>query len=905
MLVGRERERQVLRSLAAAARVGEGGTLVVVGEAGIGKSALLSDFVASSLDAGMRVLQAAGVSAEREVPFGGLLQLLRPVLDHLDGLPSPQADALGAALALRPGAESERFAVGAAVLGLLSRVAEDAPLVLVVDDAHLLDLPTAQALTFAARRLSSDPVAVVLAVREGEQSLVTSVGLPVLAVTGLAADSADALLAGRGLPPSARSRLLAATGGNPLALLELPDDASLAALPDDAPVPVPASLARAFAVRADALSPAARTALLVAAAAGGDLTTTEPACAHLGVSAADLDEAVVAGLFTVSAGHVAFRHDLVRSAVWAEATPASRQAVHLALAAVLGSHDADRRAWHLGEATTSPDSSVAAALDEAAARAGARGAHAVAAAGYERAARLTPDAALRAARLLAGAEFAWRAGQPSTALDALAAVSALPSTPDLRLRAAALEGAVSIRTGAVEHARDLLLEAASTVTDADRAVELLADGILAAQFAGDIAAASQAAARIDDLLPHVRTPRTIWLGTMAAGLAGIIVGHGGPDRIRAAMDQAIDDPALLADPRLAPWLVMGPLFLREAGAERSVIPTVVGHVRRRADLGGLPILLFYVARDQGTTDRWTDAVATYTEGIALAREAGQVTDLVAGLAGLACVEARRGSSSALAHAEEALALATEHHIGFFQTWAYTALGDLALGSGRAQEALDAYQSLVDHTAALGFDDVDVWPAAEMVDALMRLDRAPEALALATRLSERAADKGQPWALARAARALGLTAPDDSIDDHFGAALELHARTPDTFETARTQLAYGHRLRLARRRVDSRPPLRAALATFDALGAAPWADQAAAELRATGETAHRRDVTGLDHLTPQELQVARTLAVGRTTREAAAALFLSPKTIEYHLRNVYAKLGVRSRAELTTAMADRP
>ncbi|RHA39536.1 AAA family ATPase [Cellulomonas rhizosphaerae] len=904
MLVGRERERQVLRSLAAAARVGEGGTLVVVGEAGIGKSALLADFVASSLDAGMLVLQAAGVSAEREIPFGGLLQLLRPVLDHLDALPSPQADALGAALALRPGAESERFAVGAAVLGLLSRVAEDSPLVIVVDDAHLLDPPSAQALTFASRRLASDPVAVVFAVREGEPSLVTSVGLPVLSVTGLEPSSADELLAGRGLSAAARSRLLTATGGNPLALLELPDDASLAALPDDAPVPVPASLARAFAARADALSPAARTALLVASAAGGDLTTTAPACARLGVTAADLDEAAAAGLVSVSAGRVTFRHDLVRSAVWAEATPASQRHVHLALAAVLPPGDGDRRAWHLGEATTSPDESVAAALDQAAGRAGARGAHAVAAAGYERSARLTPDPAVRASRLVAGAEFAWRAGQPSSALDALASLSPLPQTPELRLRAAALEGAVSTRTGSVEHARDLLLDAASTATDPDRAVELLTDGILAAQFAGDIAAASRAAARIDDLLPQVRTPRTMWLGTMAAGLAGIIVGQGGPDRIRAAMDQAVDDPDLLADPRLAQWLVMGPLFLREAGAERSVIPTVVGHVRRRADLGGLPILLFYIARDQGTTDRWTDSIASYTEGIALAREAGQVTDLVAGLAGLACVEARRGSSSARDHAGEALALATEHHIGFFQTWAYTALGDLALGDGRAQDALDAYQSLVDLTATLGFDDVDVWPAAEMVDALMRLNRASEAAALATRLSERATGKGQPWALARAARASGLTAADDAIDGHFGAALQLHARTPDTFETARTQLAYGHRLRLARRRVDSRPPLRAALETFEALGATPWADQAAVELRATGETAQRRDVSGLDHLTPQELQVARTLATGRTTREAAAALFLSPKTIEYHLRNVYAKLSVRSRIELAAAMNGR-
>jgi DNA-binding CsgD family transcriptional regulator len=906
VLVGRERERQVLRSLAAAARVGEGGTLVVVGEAGIGKSALLQDAVRTAAGEGMLVLQAAGVEAEREVPFGGLLQLLRPVLGRLDALPTPQANALGAALALRPGSVSERFAVGAAVLSLLSGVAEDEPIVLVVDDAHLLDPPTAQALTFAARRLTADPVAVLLAVRQGASSVVTEAGLPTLMLGGLSAEEADALLVGvgRGLSAPALSRLLAATGGNPLALLELPDDGTLDALPDGAPIPVPASLARAFAARTDALSAAAHTALLVASAAGGDLAATGPACAQLGVDAADLDEAAAAGLVTVEAGRVTFRHDLVRSAVWTEAAPADRRAVHLALAATLPPADADRRAWHLGEASTDPDEHVAATIDAAAARAGSRGAHAVAVAGFDRAARLTPDAGLRALRLVTAAEFAWRAGQPETALDLLARATALPASPDLRLRAAALEGAVAARTGAVEHARDVLIAAGTSVADrdADLAVHLLADGLLAAQYAGDITSAAQAAARIEGLLPRVRSPRSRWLGSLATGVAGIIAGHGGPDRIRAAMARAIDDDALLADPQLAPWLVLGTLYLRESGTERAVIPTVVAHLRRRADLGGLPILLFYVGRDQATTDRWTDAVATYTEGIVLAREAGQVTDVVAGLAGLAWLEARRGDEVACrAHADEALTLATAHHLGFFQTWALTALGDLALGAGRAQEALDTYTAVIELVATLGFDDVDVWPAADVVDALVRLDRPDEAASQAARLSERAADKGQPWSLARAARAVGIIAPADEIDDRFRAALALHARTPDAFETARTQLAYGRRLRRSRRPADARVPLRAALATFDALGAAPWAEQATAELRGTGETARRRDVIGLDHLTPQELQVARTLAVGRTTREAAAALFLSPKTIEYHLRNVYAKLGVRTRTELAAAI----
>lgn len=900
MLVGRERERQVIGKLVASARVGESGTLVLTGEAGIGKSALLEDAAAAVADAGMRVLRAAGIDAEREVPFGGLLQLLRPVLGLLDAIPAPQAEALGSALALVPGSGGERFAVGAAVLSLLSRAAEDGPVAVLVDDAHLLDPPSAQALCFAARRLTADPVVVLLAVRDEGPSVVGSAGLPTLALGGLADEDAASLAGsvGHRLSPDARARLLAATGGNPLALLELTDE-GVDALPPGAPVPVPASLARTFARRADFLSPASRTAVLVAAAAGGDLAVTARACALLDVSVADLDEAAQAQLLTVGTDRVTFRHDLVRSGIYAEAAPATLRAVHAALARAVPPDDADRRAWHLGEATAEPDAAVATVLDDAATRARARGAHAVAAAGFERAARLTPDPADRARRLVSAAESAWRAGLPDAAVDLLARASSLPQTSDLRIRAAALDGAVALRTGSIERARDILITAglAAADDDPDAATWLLADGIQACQFAGDIAAATSAAARIEQLEPQ--TARARWVGTMATAVAGVLTGHGGPDLLRAGIAQA---EQFLADPQLAPWLVVGPLYLRESAVGRDVIPTVVGHTRARTDIGGLPILLFYVARDQATTDRWDDAVVGYTEAVQLAREAGQSTDVAACLAGLAWLEARRGDVDACrSHAAEALDIARTHHLGFFQAWAMTALAELELGAGHVEAALDGYVALDRLLTELGLVDVDLSPAAEMVEALVHLGRDAEAHALAASLTERAELKGQPWSLARAARAAGLTCPDTVVDVCFSVALGYHGHTPDDFETARTELAYGSRMRRLKRRVDARPHLRAALATFERLGAVPWADQAAAELRATGETAQRRSATGLDHLTPQELQVARMLAGGRTTREAAAALFLSPKTIEYHLRNVYLKLGVRSRSELAGAI----
>ncbi|MBO3084655.1 helix-turn-helix transcriptional regulator [Cellulomonas fengjieae] len=900
MLVGRERERQVIGRLVAASRVGESGTLVLAGEAGIGKSALLEDAAAAVTDAGMRVLRAAGIDAEREVPFGGLLQLLRPVLDHLGAIPAPQAEALGSALALVPGSGGERFAVGAAVLSLLSRVAEDGPLAVLVDDAHLFDPPSAQALCFAARRLTADPVVVLLTVRDEAPSVVGSAGLPSLLLGGLAdADAAElAGSLGHRLSTDARSRLLASTGGNPLALLELTDE-GFDALPPGAPVPVPASLARTFARRADVLSVAARTALLLAAAAGGDLDATTGACALLGVSVADLDEAAREQLLTVDGGRITFRHDLVRSGIYAEAAPAERRAVHAALAQAVPADDVDRRAWHLGEATATPDAAVADVLDDAARRARARGAWAVAAAGFERSARLTPDAADRVQRLVAAAESAWRAGLPDAARDLLARASVLPQPPELRTRADALDGAVAARTGSVERARDVFLAAGTRAApdDPDTAVALLAAGIEACQFAGDVPTAQTAAALLARLEP--RSPRARFVGAVAIAVADILAGHGGPDILRTAM---ADVDAFLDDPQLAPWLVIGPLFLRESAAGREVIPTVVAHSRRRSDIGGLPILLFYVARDQATTDRWDDAVAGYTEGVQLAREAGQATDVTACLAGLSWLEARRGDLEACReHAEEALALSVEHHLGFFEVWALTALAERELALGRTDAALERFRALDEVLTQRGMRDVDLSPAAEMVEAMVHLGRSAEAGALAAALTERAEVKGQPWSMARAARAAGLTCPDADVDVCFSVALAYHQHTPDAFETGRTELAYGSRLRRLKRRSDARPHLRSALAAFDRLGAVPWADQAAAELRATGETAQRRSATGLDRLTPQELQVALMLASGRTTREAAAALFLSPKTIEYHLRNVYLKLGIRSRSELADAI----
>jgi DNA-binding CsgD family transcriptional regulator len=351
--------------------------------------------------------------------------------------------------------------------------------------------------------------------------------------------------------------------------------------------------------------------------------------------------------------------------------------------------------------------------------------------------------------------------------------------------------------------------------------------------------------------------------------------------------------------------VLAPIFLREAQSGRSLIERALAAARGRAAVGALPFVLNLIARDDATTDRWTAAEAAYREAIELARENDQRTDLAFGLSGLAWLLARRGEEDACrALAGEALVLSRELGTELHVIWTTAALGDLEFGLGNpaaATEHLEQQQRLLDD---LAITDPDLSPAPELAEAYLRLGREDDARRVGTEFLDVAQAKGQPWSQGRALRSVALVADEADLADAFEAALSQQALAPDIFELARTRLAYGERLRRARRRVLARSQLRAALEDFERLGARPWAERARAELTATGETMKRRDPTALDELTPQEMQIALLLADGRTTREAAAAVFLSPKTIEYHLRHVYLKLGISSRQELADALAPR-
>lgn len=913
MLLGRDRERLVVERVLGDARAGRGGVLALVGEPGIGKTALLDDVAARA--EGMAQLRARGIPSEARIPFAGLLELLRPALTHLDRIPELQASALAGALALGPARAQDRFAIGAATLSLLAAYAEDGPLAVLVDDVHWFDGSSAAVLLFAVRRLLADPVAAILTARTGESSLIDGSGLETLLLRGLDRDAVGAMLArqsGGPIAPDVADRLHGATAGNPLALMELGDEGTrVGEAVIGAPVPMSARLADAFLGRHRALPPGSRRALLLVAVSDTDRTDVLARAAEaMGVDLLDLEPAETAGLIAIRADRIEFRHPLVRSAVYGEAPGPARREAHRALAGALPDGDIDRRAWHLAEAAIGSDPEATDLLEQAGQRARDRSAYAVSASAFERAASLAPEDDRRAALLYAAADAAWLAGAGERALSLLGEAAARTIDDALAVRIDHLRGHAVMRLGLVMDGHAILVAAAERVADAepDRAVVMLAEAVNATFYAGDAGEMLRTAERVAALTPRDPAGEAAFFAAIATGMALVFTGRGeaGAVRIRRGVAILEASPVLREDPRLLAWAVLGPLWLREADVGRALIDQALTAARGASALGVLPFLLSHVAIDHAGTGDWKRALAGYDEAIALARETNQRADLALALAGLARLEARLGNEEACrAHVAEARVLSRELGARLVEMWTMAALGDLELGLGRPGAAAGHYVEQETALDALGIGDADISSAAELVEAYLRLGLPDEAAARARVLQARADAKGQPWALARAARCRGMLAAEADMEAVFRDARELHARTPDVFEAARTQLVYGMRLRRARKRMRARTELRAALRSLDQLGAAPWAELARGELAATGETVRKRDPSTLDDLTPQELQIGRLLAEGRTTREAAAAFFLSPKTIEYHLHNVYRKLGIRSREELTALLVGVP
>lgn len=910
MLVGRENELRQLLSMLDDARSSRSRVLAIVGEAGIGKSSLLD--AAAQHATGMTVVRARGVQSETFIPFGGLFELCRPLLPFLDRIPDHQRAALEEALALRPAHRGDRFLVGAATLNLLATAAEVNPVLVLVDDAQWLDGSSADAFRFALRRLQADPVAVVVTARINESSLIGGSAFPLLHLGGLTLDQTRSLIEHHSLHPMPEAlvdRLFRGTGGNPLAIVELTGDSGWfdEAAPLDAPVPIDSEVARVYSERLRALPAATGTALLLAASNDSpDLAEFVRAARHLGVGAEDLAPAEAARLITLTGSRLDFCHPLARSATYGAALPTTRREAHRALADALPDVEFDRRAWHLSLSVVGVDDRVSAVLEQAGEHARERSAYDVASRTLDRAALFAPEEERRARLLLAAAESAWLAGMSGRAEGLIEAAKQHATNVALRVAIEELRGYIATRVGRVRAGHQILREAAenASVADPDHAVLMFAEAVNAAFYAGDPAAMRSTSERIVAIAKNTTDRRSRFFSSMAQGMAMIFSGDGreGVALLRSAVEFLLRSEELPNDPRLLAWAAMGPIWLREAGAERSLIATAFGLARAQGAVGILPFLHAHVALDQAATDQWAQAEAGFHEAIDLARETEQTTELAALLSRLAWLEARQGAEDRCReHAAEALQLSRDNGIVLCEIWALAANGDLELGLGNAVAALAALDERARLLEKQGIADPDLSPTPELVEVHLRLGHLEQAAALAEVARLEADRKGQPWATARAERSMGLVAADDAFDIPFASALISHGATPDLFEEARTRLAYGARLRRARRRLEAREQLRLAIEQFDQLGATLWSEAARAELAATGETARRRTPGTINQLTPQELQIAAMLGAGRTTRETAAAVYLSPKTVEYHLRSVYRKLGINSRGDLAAAL----
>jgi hypothetical protein len=874
VLFGRESEGVRIERLLGNARGGRAGALVIRGDPGVGKTALLR--YAIDLAEAMTVVRATGVESEAELEFSGLLELCRPLLEGLDGLPEHQADALRGALGLGASRSGDRFAVGAAVLSLLAHAAENRPLLVAIDDAHWLDDASADALRFAARRLMADPVALLFTAR-GEEWRFDAAGVDELTLEGLDREAARRLLdhvAGAEVDDEVVAHLHDATGGNALALVELPGQLSAAQLAGTQaivdPLPVGQGIERAFTRRIAGLPEDARRALVVLAVAGSDdLLPAARALARLGLDPRSIEPAEDAALVRIDDGRFAFDHPLVRSVVFQGAPPSERRAAHRALADVLSDGGAaERRAWHLASAALGPDEQAADALAAAAARARERSGYAAASAAFERAARLSPEREIGLERLGAAAEAAWHAGRTEVAANLVA--ETLAGTRDERLRADALrlQGAIEYFAGRGDAAAAALLEALTLLgrSDPHEAVAVAADAVNALIRVRRPAEALETARTARLLAPEDGGVLDLE-ATAALAFALCFNGRYGeaePHLRRAS--EIFGASTAVPGPLQAGRLSTALGWLGRHGEAQAYLAETVERARAVGAVGSLPHLLSGAAWQALHAGRWNEAYADASEALELAEEIDQPITATQALGVLTWLDALRGDeASCRAHGEETRRRARAFGFTLYQHLVSHCLALLDLGAGRVDEAVGRLEEIARHADERGLYIPGVAPQFELAEACARAGRDADAEAIIASF-QRSQLASVPYLSALAERCRGLLADADRFETHFLAALALHAKTESPFALARTRLCFGERLRRAGRRVDSRRELRAALATFERLGATAWIERARRELRATGEKLGRRAARSGDELTPQELQIALHVAEGKTNRD---------------------------------------
>lgn len=901
MLHGRDDERARVSALLADARAGTAGSLLIRGEPGVGKSALLQD--AREGAAGMRVLAAQGLESEAPLAFAGLLQLLRPVLSLLERLPAPQARALRVAFGQRDGPAEEPFVIALATLSILSEAAESRPVLCLVDDAHWLDTASADALLFAARRLRADPVALIFTARDGDQRTFAADGVPTLALAGLSSPAARLLLAERSgapLPEQVAAALLEQTGGNPLALVELPTSLTGAQLDGTAPIPAQLRLTdrvqRVFLDRCRRMSAEVQTLLLVAAADdSGRLAVVARAAALLGVAASALPEAERAGLMVTDRDLVRVRHPLVRTGVYQAATGHERRAVHRVLADALAD-DPDRQAWHRAAAADGPDAGVVAALQVVAGRAERRGGYVAAAAAYERAGELCAHEEPRAAMLFAAARNAWSSGQADRARQLADAARAGADDRILRADVDRLLGRIEVNIGSAAKAYRIFSSAARAVAADDpvRAVEIWVAATLTHEFDADTSAGPDTGP-IPDHATDVHpgdVARTRCLKLLLAATIADNAGAWAP--ALRSLHAAVEASAEVEDADVLANLGNAALHLGDDRAHRSCFTRMLAGARDRSAgmlvVYALPRLAF---ADLLSGD-WSRVRSAAEEASTLSADTGQPALAVAPLAWLTLLSALRGGADCdtlRARLDHTIA---EQHLGVLAD----AVHDLSRWAAgvRAANDGDAFAAL-HQLSRLRLPALSRIAALDRLEAAVRAGEPGQARAWLGELAEFAETTRWPWALAAADHGRALLADPADAPALFDSALAHHQRSGRPYDRARTHLAYGELLRRTQRRSDARPHLRAALARFQDLGADPLTSRAEQELRASGETARKRDPSTLTLLTPMELQIAQLVARGMSNKEAAAHCWISPRTVAFHLRNVFSKTGVSSRGEL--------
>jgi len=888
-LYGREKECATLDALLDRARHASGDALVVTGEPGMGKTALLG-YAADRAD-GMRVLRAQGVHAESRLPFAGLHALLRPALDLLPALPTAQADALSAALGMDEPKGQSRFLVAAGVLGLLAELADHEPVLCLVDDAQWIDGSSMDALFFAARRIESDRLAVVVSARLGE---LEPPGLAELRLDPIAPDQADRLLTAHApaLDPPSRRRIVELAAGNPLALVELSDDVPAPTTPSPpgrTEVPLSARLEATFLGRVHQLTPDAQRLLLVAASDdSGDLLTLQAASRPLGIGTSTLAEAERAKLLRLAGERVEFVHPLVASAVYQAALPSERRQAHEALAAALPDDQADRRAWHRAAAATTPDESLAADLEHTALAARARAGHQAAAAALERAAELSPSPHERARRLLDAAEDAWEAGRAPQASRLVDRAAQVVSTPLVQGRVAQLRGRFESRRGVVRDGFEMLLAAADLLAAVEphRAAASLVEALEAAFLAGDQAMVAELGRRVVELEADEDMPAVEHVTGMTLLLGGDV------ERATPLLRSALERSQHSENPEVLLMAAVAAGYLGDGVSLAQCSRRAVAVARARGALGTLTRMLELSAIAEVTTSP-AAAEAHASEGLELARETDQPPAVAMHLAMLATVAAIRGDEQAtVEHTYAVRRLAARHGLSFPDSWVRSMLALLDLGLGHAERALERLEQL----AVDGHPGVQLTHTPDLVEAAVRVGEPERALPLFAAFEAWATSSQSASVAGQLHRCRALLSDGDVATAHYERSVAALSRFGPSLDRARTLLLLGEHLRRERRRVEARPHLRDAAEEFERLGARPWAERAWSELRASGERVRRRD-DDRARLTPQELQIAGLVVVGSTNKEIAGQLYLSPRTVDAHLRSVYAKLGIASRGQL--------